>query len=114
MKSLLPLGMRQLIFPYSLPGSGTPKKCSWQSKVSNSGLSPAVMYHRPYASTNTGVMAASDTLKAAVGSECKMQPCSNVRLRQQQIQKGLDRPSVQWLHPRTAAHTRVTSTAGHF
>ena len=47
MKSLLPLGMRQLIFPYSLPGSGTPKKCSWQSKVSNRGFKPAVMYHRP-------------------------------------------------------------------
>ncbi len=49
MKSLLPLGMRQLIFPYSLPGSGTPKKCSWQSNVSNRGFSPAVMYHRPCA-----------------------------------------------------------------
>ena len=49
MKSLLPLGIRQLIFPYSLPGSGTPKKCSWQSNVSNRGFSPAVMYHRPCA-----------------------------------------------------------------
>ena len=37
----------QLILANSLPGSGTPKKCLWQSKVSKSGLSPAVMYHRP-------------------------------------------------------------------
>ena len=54
MKSLLPLGMRQLIFPYSLPGSGTPKKCSWQSNVSNRGFSPAVMYHRPCAAHLSG------------------------------------------------------------
>ena len=29
------------------PGSGTPKKCSWQGNVSNRGFSPAVMYQRP-------------------------------------------------------------------
>ena len=86
-KSLLPLGMRQLIFPYSFPGSGHAKEVLLAVKDVKQRVEPCCDVPPPLRQhLSTVVMAASHTLNAAQGGGCKMQPCSPALLPPQQFE----------------------------